>query len=95
MEIEELINNITGQLTQQDPSKLSPETRLGDIEGYSSLESLFILLMIDKVYKVNLTDEDMDASTTIEDLFNIIKSKNNGISPYSSCRYKRDFCLCP
>jgi acyl carrier protein len=75
MTIEELIKNIAGQLTDQDPSKLSPETILRDIEGFSSLEALFILLMIDDVYKVNITGDDMMEINTIEDLYNLIKSR--------------------
>ena len=75
MTIEGLISNIAGQLTDQDPSKLSPETTLRDIEGFSSLEALFILLMIDDVYKVNITGDDMMEIDTIEDLYNLIKSR--------------------
>lgn len=73
--MEEFLNNLAGQLSNQDPSKLSPEMMLGDIEGYSSLESLFIMLMVDKVYNVIITDEDMTYSTTISELYNIIKSR--------------------
>jgi acyl carrier protein len=74
--MEEFINNLAIQFTNQDPSKLKPGTYLYDIDGYSSLESLFILLMIDEKYKVNITSEDLTESTTIEDLYNIIKSRN-------------------
>ena len=73
--MEELINNLAGLFSDQDPSKLSPETFISDIGGYSSLEKLFILLMVDDVYKVILTDDDITDSTTIEDLYNVIKSR--------------------
>jgi len=73
--VEKFIVNIAKQFTYQDPAKLSPDTKLRDIEGYSSLESLFIMLMVDEIYNVNLTEEDMIDSTTIEELFNRIKSK--------------------
>ena len=75
MNIDELISNIAGQLNRQDPSKLSPDTVLRDIEGWSSLESLFVLLMVDDVYKITLTGDDITESTTIGDLYNIIKSR--------------------
>ena len=75
MEIEELIKNIAEQLSSHDPSQLTPQTKLNNIQGFSSLERLFVMLMVDEVYKVNLTDSDMNDSTTIEDLYNIIKSR--------------------
>jgi acyl carrier protein len=75
MTIEELISNISGQLNRHDPSKLSADTILRDIEGFSSLEALFILLMIDDVYKVNITGDDMMEISTIGDLYNLIKSR--------------------
>lgn len=75
MNIDEFINNFAGQLTNPDPSTLRPDTIINDIEGYSSLESLFILLMVDEIYKVNLTSDDLLQSTTIQDLFDLIKSR--------------------
>lgn len=73
--MEEFINHLASQFTNQAPSKLNPGTFLYDIDGYSSLESLFILLMIDEIYNVNITSDDLTESTTIEDLYNIIKSR--------------------
>jgi len=75
MTIEEFIIKLAGQFTYQDPAKLTPDTKLRDIEGFSSLEALFIMLMVDEIYNVNLTEEDMVDSTTIEELFSRIKSK--------------------
>ena len=75
MTIEEFMDNLAGQLANNDSLELTPDTFIYDIEGYSSLESLFILLMIDDIYKVNLNDEDINHATTVEDLFNKIKSR--------------------
>ena len=75
MEIEDFIKNISGQLSSPDPSELNPQTRLSNVDGFSSLERLLIMLMIDEKYNVNLSEEDMEDNFTIEDLFNIVKSK--------------------
>lgn len=75
MTIEEFINNITGELMDQDPPKLTPETNFKDIKEWSSLTALMIIMMVDEVYQVTLTADDMQNSNTIEDLFNIIKSR--------------------
>jgi acyl carrier protein len=75
MTVEGLIQNIACQLNRHNSSKLTPETVLVDIEGWSSLEALFVMLMVDEVYKVNLSGDDITYSTTIKDLYNIIKSR--------------------
>ena len=75
MEIDDFIKNIAGQLSSHDPSELTPQTKLTNIDGYSSLERLFIMMMVDEVYNVNLSEEDMKDSITIEELFDIVKSK--------------------
>lgn len=75
MEIEGFIKNISGQLSSHDPSELTPQTRLSNIDGFSSLERLLVMLMIDEKYNVNFSEEDMKDDLTIEELFNIVKSK--------------------
>lgn len=75
MEIEDFIQNIIKELDSHDPMEVTPQTRLSDVGGYSSLERLFIMLMIDDKYNVNLSEEDMKDNITIEELFNAVKSK--------------------
>lgn len=71
--IEALIKNIADHLTLRNPSKLKEDTILRDIEGWSSLDALFLLLMVDDVYKVNISGDDITDSFTINDLFCLIK----------------------
>lgn len=75
MEIQDFIKNIAGQLSSHDPSEITPQTKLSNIEGYSSLERLFIMMMVDEKYNVNLSEEDMKDNITIEELYTIVKSK--------------------
>ena len=46
-----------------------------ELDEYSSLIALSIIAMVDEEYDVQLKGDDMRAAVTVEDLFNIVKSK--------------------
>lgn len=75
MEIKEFIQNFADQFDETDISEFTPETVFHDLEEYSSLAALSIIAMINEEYDVTLKGDDMSAAVTIEDLFNIVKSK--------------------
>lgn len=73
MEIQEFIRNFADQVEDIDPGSLKPDTKFREIEGWSSLISLFIIGMVDEKYQVKIKGDDIKNSQTIEDLFKIIK----------------------
>jgi len=75
MEIKEFIQNFAEQFDETDVNEFKPETVFHDLEEYSSLVALSIIAMINEEYDVTLKGDDMSAAVTIEDLFNIVKSK--------------------
>lgn len=75
MEIKEFIQNFAEQFDETDASEFTPETVFHELEEYSSLIALSIIAMINEEYDVTLKGDDMSAAVTIEDLFNIVKSK--------------------
>ena len=75
MEINEFIQNFADQFDETDINEFTPETVFHDLEEYSSLVALSIIAMINEEYDVTLKGDDMSAAVTIEDLFNIVKSK--------------------
>lgn len=75
MEIKEFIQNFAEQFDETDASVFTPETVFHDLDEYSSLIALSIIAMINEEYDVTLKGDDMSAAVTIEDLFNIVKSK--------------------
>lgn len=75
MEIKEFIKNFADQFDETDASVFTPETVFHDLDEYSSLIALSIIAMINEEYDVTLKGDDMSAAVTIEDLFNIVKSK--------------------
>lgn len=75
MEIKEFIQNFADQFDETDASEFTHETVFHELEEYSSLIALSIIAMINEEYDVTLKGDDMSAAVTIEDLFNIVKSK--------------------
>ena len=75
MELKEFIVNFAEQLDDTDISALKPETDFKELDEWSSLTALSIIAMVDEEYNVTLKGEDIRTSDTIEDLFNIVKSK--------------------
>jgi acyl carrier protein len=75
MEIDSFIQNFADQFDDTDPDVISAETVFHDLDEYSSLIALSIIAMVDEEYDVQLKGDDMRAAVTVEDLYNIVKSK--------------------
>jgi acyl carrier protein len=75
MEIDSFIQNFADQFDDTDPTIIRAETVFHDLDEYSSLIALSIIAMVDEEYDVQLKGDDMRAAVTVEDLFNIVKSK--------------------
>ena len=75
MEIKEFIQNFAERFDETDINEFKPETVFHELDEYSSLIALSIIAMINEEYDVTLKGDDMSAAVTIEDLFNIVKSK--------------------
>jgi acyl carrier protein len=75
MELKDFTNNFAAQFDDTDASEFEPETRFIDLEEWSSLRALSIIAMVDEEYNVKLKGNDIRTAQTIEDLFNIVKSR--------------------
>ncbi len=75
MGIDEFLKNICELFEETDSKEFKPSTKFRDIEEWSSLLALSVIAMADEKYNVSLTGEDIRNSRTIEDIFNIVKSK--------------------
>lgn len=75
MELKDFIANFADQFEDTDPSEIKAETVFHELDEYSSLIALSIIAMVDEEYDVQLKGDDMRAAVTVEDLFNIVKSK--------------------
>ncbi len=75
MELKEFIENFAAQFDDTDASVFTAETTFRDLDEWSSLIALSIIAMVDEEYEVTIKGDDVKAATTIEDLYNIVKSK--------------------
>ena len=75
MEIKEFVEKFAEQFDETDASGFTPETKFRELDEWSSLLALSIIAMVDDEYDVTLKGDDIRNSETIEDLFNLVKSK--------------------
>jgi acyl carrier protein len=75
MEIKTFIENVADQFDETDAAVFTPETEFKELDEYSSLVALSLIAMIDDEYDVTLKGDDIRNSKTIQDMFNIVKSK--------------------
>lgn len=75
MDINTFVEDFAAQFDDTDPSEFKPETIFKDLEEWSSLSALLIIAMVDENYDVRIKGEDIRNSSTINDLFEIIKSR--------------------
>ena len=75
MEMKDFIQHFAEQFEDTEISEFKPETVFHELDEYSSLIALTIIGMIDEEYGVSIGAEEMSAAVTIEDLFNIVKTK--------------------
>lgn len=75
MDINAFVANFAAQLEDTDHTSIMSQTIFRDIEEWNSLTALTIIAMVDDEYGVQLTGEDIRHSQTVEDIFNIVKSK--------------------
>jgi acyl carrier protein len=75
MQKEEFLQNFTNQFDDTDASEITFSTVFKDLDEWSSLLSLSIIAMCDEEYDVKIKGDDIRNANTIEDLFNIVKTK--------------------
>jgi len=75
MDIKEFIDNFADQFEDTDASEIKAETKFHELEEWSSLIALSIIAMVDEEYDVTLKGDDIKNAATVQDLFNVVKSK--------------------
>jgi len=75
MELQEFITNFANQFEETDSSEFTKDTVFKNLDEWSSLLALSIIAMVDEEYEVTLKGDDISNSNTIEDLFNLVKSR--------------------
>lgn len=75
MDIKEFIANFAEQFEDTDASEITATTEFKNLDEWSSLIALSVIAMADEEYDVTLKGDDIRGAVTVEDLFNIVKSR--------------------
>ena len=75
MEIKEFIEKFAEAIEIDDASTLSGSTEFMELDEWSSLGALDVIAMVDEEYDVTLSGKDIRGVKTIEELFDLVKSK--------------------
>ncbi len=75
IKIEEFIENVADQYDMRSASELAKDTRYKELEDWSSLVALSIILMVDEEYDIIIKAEDIQQTSTIEELYDRVNSK--------------------
>lgn len=77
MDIKNFIQNFADQFEDTDASVFTADTKYRELDEWSSLIALSILAMIDEEYDIQLKGEEMRATNTIQELFDLVASKQD------------------
>lgn len=75
MQIEEFVDNFANQFDDTDTSEITTNTIFKELDEWSSLTALTVIAMCDEEYSVKVTGDDIKNTETVEDLFNLVKSR--------------------
>ena len=75
MELQEFIEIFASQFDETDAQEFTANTTFKNMKEWSSILALSIIAMADEEYEVKLKGDDIRNSNTIEDLFDIVKSR--------------------
>ena len=75
MELKDFIENFANQFDDTDANEIKAETVFKDLDEWSSLIALSVIAMVDEEYDITIKGDDIRNSNTVEDLFNVVKSK--------------------
>jgi acyl carrier protein len=69
------LRNFSDILDDTDVALITSETIFRDLDEWDSLTALSLIAMADEEYSVKLTGDNIKSSTTLNDIFEIIKDK--------------------
>lgn len=75
MELNDFIKNFASQFEETDANLFAAKTNYKELDEWSSLLTLSIIAMVDEEYGIIIKGEDIRNSQTIEELFELVKSK--------------------
>lgn len=75
MEINEFVQNFAEQFDDIDTSGFNPDTDFRANEEWSSLTALSVIAMVDEIFNVKLTGDDIRSSKTVREVYEKVKAR--------------------
>lgn len=75
MELIDFVANFAEQFDDTDPSEIKAETRFHDLDEWSSLVAMSVIALAKTQYGKTITGAEIRECVTVENLFNLIVSK--------------------
>lgn len=75
MSVEDFIMKIEGEFSDLEPGKLQPASVFREVMNWNSINALILIALVDTEYDVILNADDLRASVTINDIFNLVHSR--------------------
>lgn len=75
MNIQEFVQNFANLFDETDATEISLSTEFRSLDEWSSLIALSVIAMANEEYNVRLKGDDIKAAHTVEDLYNVVKSR--------------------
>lgn len=73
--LDEFVKIVANEFEDTPVDMFNKDTHFRELEEWGSLTALSVISMVDDEYDVVITGADLRSCTTIEDLYNIVKSK--------------------
>lgn len=73
--MEKFLENFADQFDETDAALIKPETEYKNLAEWSSMLALSVMAMADEEYDVQLKGDDIRTTKTIQELFEIVKSR--------------------
>lgn len=73
--MEKFIELFANLFDETDINVFTPQTKFKELEEWSSLIALSVILMVDEEYGITIEGKDIENVGMIEELFNTIESK--------------------
>lgn len=75
MELNDFISKFASQFVDENPSAFTADTDFHELDSWSSFTSLSVVAMIIQEYGVELDSQDVRNADTIEDLFELVRER--------------------
>ena len=73
--IADFIQKIEAEFEDLEPGKLKPESNFREAFEWNSINALILIALIKTEYNVAINAEDIQKSKTVNDIFEIVKSR--------------------